>query len=70
MQIVAFLMRQFIYNKIKCNICFPVGDTRALALSLFSEIATVFLTQDTVAETGKVDAKQLNAIIGEKLFPQ
>lgn len=45
------------------------GDTRALALSLFSEIATVFLTQDTVAATGKIDTKQLNTIIGEKLFP-
>ena len=49
---------------------FTSGDTRALALSLFSEIATVFLTQDTVAETGKIDTKQLNTIIGEKLFPQ
>ena len=57
------------YPACKVNYC-TTGDTRALALSLFSEIATVFLTQDTVAATGKVDTKQLNTIIGEKLFPQ
>ncbi|XP_052814405.1 serine/threonine-protein kinase ULK4-like isoform X2 [Mya arenaria] len=45
------------------------GDTRVLSLSLFSEMATVFLTQDAVATTAKIDTKKLHAIIGEKLFP-
>ncbi|XP_053386677.1 serine/threonine-protein kinase ULK4-like isoform X1 [Mercenaria mercenaria] len=45
------------------------GDTRALSLSLFSEMATVFLTQDAVATNGKVDTKRLHIIIGDKLFP-
>lgn len=45
------------------------GDTRVLSLSLFSEMATVFLTQDSVATTGKVDTKKLHTIIAEKLFP-
>ncbi|XP_052237565.1 serine/threonine-protein kinase ULK4-like isoform X3 [Dreissena polymorpha] len=45
------------------------GDTRVLSLSLFSEMATVFLTQESVTTVAKVDTKKLHSIIAEKLFP-
>ncbi|KAK3602625.1 hypothetical protein CHS0354_034209 [Potamilus streckersoni] len=46
------------------------GDTRAMSLRLFSEIASVFLTLETVSGTDtKVDTKKLHIIIGEQLLP-
>ena len=52
------------------NVVLFSGDTRVLSLSLFSEISTVFLTQDSVATTNKVDTKNLYIIIGDKLLPK
>jgi len=48
----------------------PAGDNRVLSLSLFSEMASMFITQDSLATNTKIDAKKLHAIISDKLFPK
>lgn len=53
------------------NCFYIIGDTRALSLRLFSEIASVYLSQEQYNITDThVDITQLHRNISEKLLPQ
>ena len=50
---------------------FVSGDTRALSLRLFSEMAVIFLDQAQFDATRhKAEAQKLHTIIAEALMPQ
>lgn len=54
-----------------CYVFYLSGDTRALSLRLFTEVASVYLSQDQfgVADA-KVNTALLHKTIGDNLLPQ
>lgn len=50
---------------------FLLGDTRALSLRLFTEVASVYLSQDQFGVgDAKVNTGYLHKTIGDNLLPQ